>query len=107
MLENQLLEHLEKIVGEQIDRRAAEKEKREKIESAPLTRSRKWRWLIPMGVVSLLGIFGYLEKQIHKLEKKQKEARHSFKAFKARCDFNSSPFWKNPYPDAAAQCSFC
>ena len=70
MIERQPLHSTDQIISN--------KEKR----SQPLYRVGNRHWITIIGVLLLLSTFYYFGKQIHKLEKKQKEARHSLRKLK-------------------------
>jgi predicted GH43/DUF377 family glycosyl hydrolase len=82
MLENQSLCNLEKIIEEQFSKNTADKDLCRDVQSSCPKIRWKWQWIVSVGVLFALGAFCYLGKQIHKLEKRQREARHALRGLK-------------------------
>ncbi len=82
MLKDQPLHSLEKTIEEHLSKNTADKAIHGDDKTQSPTMRWKWQWIVSLGVIFTLGAFCYMEKQIHKLEKKQKEARHSLSKLK-------------------------
>jgi predicted GH43/DUF377 family glycosyl hydrolase len=82
MLKDQSLHSVEKIIGERIHKSSAPKDPHS--DHKPQTAKIRWKWqsIALLAALILLGAFCYLGKQIYKLEKKQREARHSLRRLK-------------------------
>ncbi len=76
--ENKPLCNLEKIIEDHLGTNPSPKEAIPR----PSATRRKWLWSMIAGALVVTGIFCYHQKQIHKLEKKQREARHSLRRLK-------------------------
>jgi hypothetical protein len=80
MLQDPSLYNLENIIEEHLSKKAADKVLYKTVRSQSVKTF--WKWIVSIGVVFVLAAFCYFAKQIHKLEKKQKEASHVLKKLK-------------------------
>lgn len=82
MLEHQSLDSLEKVIEDHLRKNTDRKHIDGKVQPQPPKMRWKWPWIASIGVLFALGAFCYFEKQIHKLESKQREARHALRRLK-------------------------